>query len=171
MLRPSGRRFVCRPALPGNSRPQMAVARQNQTWPLPAPLLFFFSSRRRHTRLFLRKEFHRDGARHSFETEYLPEREELQILLARGRSRHEAGGSSLSGHPGSRAMLGLGGCSHSQNQFGGARSRPRLVAAGRLVFGSTRSPSSKPITTDASVCSPAAWIACEMQAPSPKSLS
>src|SRR5437762_12031551 len=106
-------------------------------------------------RLFLRKGFHRDGAKHFSETEYLPERDERQILLARGRSRHEAGGSSLSVHPGSRAVLSPGGCSHLQNQFGGARSRPRLAAAGRLVFASTRSPSSKPITTDASVCSPA----------------
>src|SRR6058998_3733769 len=104
-------------------------------------------------RLFLRKGIHRDGAKHFSETEYLPERDERQILLARGRSRHEAGGSSLSVHSGSRAMLGLGGCSHLQNQFGGVRSHPRLVAAGRLVFASTRSPSSKPITTDASVCS------------------
>src|SRR5439155_9936265 len=121
-------------------------------------------------RLFFRKEFHRDGARHSFETEYLPEREELQILLARGRSRHEAGGSSLSGYPGSRAMLGLGGCSHLQNQFGGVRSHPRLAAAGRLAFASTRSPSSKPITTDASVCSAAASIVREIQGLSQKIL-
>src|SRR5712691_6742932 len=102
-------------------------------------------------RLFFRKEFHRDGAKHFSETEYLPERGERRILPARGRSRREAGGSSLSVHPGSRAMLGLGGCSHLQNQFGGAHSHPRLVAAGRLVFASTRSPSLKPITTDASV--------------------
>src|SRR5437763_1085892 len=121
-------------------------------------------------RLFLRKGFHRDGAKHFSETEYLPERDERQILLARGRSRHEAGGSSLLMHPGSRAMLGLGGCSHLQNQFGGVRSRPRLLAPVRLAFASTRSSASNPITTDASVCSPAAWIACEMQAPSPKSL-
>src|SRR2546430_16678957 len=93
----------------------------------PTSVIFFFSSRVRHMRLFLRKGFHRDGAKHFSETEYLPERDERQILLARGRSRHEAGGSSLSVHPGSRAMLGLGGCSHSQNQFGGARSRPRLA--------------------------------------------
>src|SRR5207253_4383392 len=41
----------------------------------------------RHMRLFFRKEFHRYGARRSFETEYLQEREERQILLVRGRSR------------------------------------------------------------------------------------
>src|SRR6266566_7569544 len=121
-------------------------------------------------RLFFRKEFHRAGARRSFETEYLQEREERQILLVRGRSRLEAGGSSLSVHPGSRAMLSPGGCSHLQNQFGGARSRPRLVAAGRLAFASTRSPSSKPITTDASVCSAAATIVREIQGLSQKIL-
>src|SRR5438876_11449148 len=96
-------------------------------------------------RLFLRKGFHRDGAKHFSETEYLPERDERQILLARGRSRHEAGGSSLLVHRGSRAMRGLGGCFHLQNQFGGARSRPGLVAPVRLAFASTRSSSLQPI--------------------------